>query len=271
MREQRTAARSSIRARCPTRFTRLKALASRRAHYLDACQDEDDLDSVAIRMGAAFHASLFENRRSCATSAVAPARIWERFEKTWKEIDAVILNGPEYEVAMGMIDALRRHKRAMELLFDGTTREHTILWTRPIASTAVPRDARRVHEDRSVELKSARCTEPKWFMREALKRFYHAQLGWYDDAIEHELGTRPAESYIVACENAKPFNVTVFRLPAETREARSSCAASGGSAARRRDQQLLRRIRRGRCRPRAAATPSSPSRSRGRRRALHAA
>lgn len=202
----------------PVRFTRLKALAQSGAHYLDACQ-EDELDSIAIRMGAAFHASLFENRKVVRYPGRRAGKDWERFEKRHKEQNAVILNEREYEVAIGMIGALRRHDRAMELLFDGTTRERTILWERPDRKQPCRATPDAYAPNRSVELKSARCTEPKWFMREGLKRFYHAQLGWYDDGLERELGTRPAESYIVACENAKPFNVTVFRLPAETREA----------------------------------------------------
>lgn len=202
----------------PVRFTRLKALALSAAHYLHACQDEE-LDSVAIRMGAAFHASLFENRDVVRYPGRRAGKDWERFEKRAKEKNAVVLNTPEYATAMGMIGALRRHSRAMELLFDGTTRERTILWTRPDRVEPCRATPDAFAKNRSVELKSARCTEPKWFMREALRRFYHAQLNWYDDGLAVELGERPAEGYIVACENAAPFNVTVFRLPAETREA----------------------------------------------------
>lgn len=202
----------------PVRFTRLKSLALSAAHYLHACQDEV-LDSIAIRMGAAFHASLFENRKVLKYPGRRQGKAWERFEKAAHEQNAVVLNERESGVAMGMIDALRRHERAMELLFDGTTRERTILWQRPDREQPCRATPDAFAKNRSVELKSARCTEPKWFMREALKRFYHAQLGWYDDGLAVELGARPAESYIVAVENAKPFNVTVFRLPAETREA----------------------------------------------------
>ncbi len=202
----------------PVRFTRLKAFALSAAHYLHECQEELK-DTIAIRMGAAFHASLFENRKVVCYHGRRAGKAWERYEKHHLEQNAVILNETEHAVAIGMIESLRAHPRAMELLFDGTTREHTILWstgTRKEPCRATP-DA--FAKDRSVELKSARCTEPRWFTREALRRFYHAQLSWYDGGIERELGARPADSYIVACENAKPYNVTVFRLPAETREA----------------------------------------------------
>ncbi len=202
----------------PVRFTRLKALALSAAHYLHACQDDVE-ETVAIRMGAAFHASLFENRKVVCYRGRRQGKAWDRFEKHHKELGAVILNETEFAVAMGMIDALRHHDRAMDLLFDGTTRERTLTWTTPSRSTGCRATPDAFAKERSVELKSTRCGEPRWFMREALRRFYHAQLNWYDDAIELELGARPPESYIVTVENVKPFNVTVFRLPAETREA----------------------------------------------------
>lgn len=202
----------------PVRFTRLKSLALSAAHYLHACQDDFE-ETLALRMGSAFHALLFENRKVLRYPARRQGKAWERFHRASAEQNAVVLNDAEYVVAMGMIDALRRHPRAMELLFDGTTREHTIVWQRPDRATGCRATPDAYAKDRSVELKSARCTEPKWFMREAMKRFYPSQLHWYDDGLEVELGTRPADSYIVAVENAKPFVVTVFRLPAETREA----------------------------------------------------
>lgn len=202
----------------PARFTNVKEVAKSAAHYLHSCQNDFE-DTIALRMGSAFHASLFENRKVVRYLGRRQGKAWDRFERTWQDENAVILNEAEYGVAMGMIGALRRHDRAMQLLFDGTTREHTILWPRPERAAGCRATPDAFAKDRSVELKSSRCTEPKWFMREALRRFYHVQLGWYDDAIAVELGACPESSYIVACENAKPFNVTVFRLPAETREA----------------------------------------------------
>lgn len=202
----------------PVRFTRLKALAQSGAHYLLAAQDEE-LDSIAIRMGAAFHASLFENRKVVPYRGRRAGKAWERFEQRHKDENSVILNEREYAIAMGMIGSMRRHDRAMQLLFDGTTRERTILWNRLDRKEPCRATPDAYAPDRSVELKSTRCSEPKWFAREAVRRFYHAQLSWYDDGLEVELGKRPADSFIVAVENAKPYIVTVFRLPAETREA----------------------------------------------------
>lgn len=196
------------------RFTRLHACALSAAHYLHACQDDFE-ETVALRMGAAFHAALFENRKVVCYDGRRQGKDWTRFEKHFTAQNAVILNKPEYATAIGMIGAIRRHPRAMELLFDGTTRERTIEWDRGGRACRSTPDA--YSKSRSVELKSARSTEPRWFKREALRRNYHAQLAFYDDAIESELAVRPPDSYIIACENVDPFNVVVLRLPAETR------------------------------------------------------
>ena len=197
------------------RFTRLHAFSLSAAHYLLLCQ-QDINDSIAIRMGSAFHAHLFENRQVVCYDGRRAGKAWDRFEQHWAERKAVILNQREYVIAMGMIESIRRHARAMELLFDGTIREQTIEWSYGDRGCRSTPDALAL--TRQVELKSARCTEPRWFTREALRRHYHAQGAFYDDAVESFTGRRPDDDFVVACENVPPFNVTVLRIPDETRE-----------------------------------------------------
>jgi hypothetical protein len=204
----------------PVRFSRLKAFSLSAAHYLLWCQEGDDSggESLALRMGSGFHAALFANRELVAYDGRRAGKDWERFEQKHRERGAVILNRKEFSIAAGMVGAIKRHKRAMELLFDGTTVEHRIDWTFSGRACRGTPDAFRADGAWNVDLKSARCTEPRWFSREALKRHYHAQLANYDDGIEAAVGTRPADAYIIAVENVAPFNVVVLRMPAETRE-----------------------------------------------------
>lgn len=201
----------------PVRFHRLSKLALSGAHYLLACQGDDILDTIAIRMGAAFHASLFCNREVACYDGRRAGKAWDRFERRLHERGAVILNVKEYAIARGMIDAVRKHDRAMELLFDGTTTERTIEWSFSGRTCRGTPDA--VGHRGLPDLKSARCTEPRWFAREALKRNYHAQLVHYELGVESTGAPRPAESYLVAVENVAPHNVTVVRIPDETRAA----------------------------------------------------
>lgn len=206
------------------RFTRLKALALSAAHYELACQDDFE-ETLATRLGSGAHASLFEDRPVVCYDGRRQGKAWERFEKHHLELRAVILNEPEYRIAMAMVDKIRRHDRAMELLFDGTQLERSIDWAIGARQCRSTPDA-NAPKRHNTELKSTRSCEPQWFAREAIKRHYHAQLGFYSDAIENEIGARPGEEYIVAVENALPCNVIVMRLPDETRLAATKLVRS---------------------------------------------
>lgn len=202
------------------RFTRLRAFYQSAAHYLAASQD-DFFETLATRMGSGFHASLFANKPVVCYDGERRGLPWKRFEAAAYARDpfTVILNAREYHVHCGMVGAVQRHARAMSLLFDGTTTERTIRWSiGERACQATPDAYKTGTASRSVELKSTRCSEPRWFRREAIKRHYHCQLAWYDDGIETLGEGRPADSYIVAVENAAPFNVTIVHIPEELRE-----------------------------------------------------
>jgi hypothetical protein len=201
----------------PVRFTRLKCFALSGAHYLDAAQDDLE-ETLALRMGAGVHAALFLNRALVCYDGRRAGKAWERFERHHRERNAVILNEKEYVHCMGVVDSVRRHKRAMQILFDGTTREQRIDWTRGERACRATPDSFHADGAHNSDLKSARCTEPRWFGREALRRFYHAQLAFYDEPVELKVGRRPDENFLVAVENVRPFNVTVVRLLPEVRE-----------------------------------------------------
>lgn len=199
----------------PVRFGRLKALALSAAHYKLACQG-DVKNTIAIRLGAGFHAELFGTRPVVCWPDRRQGKAWERFERA--NHGAVILTAPEYQLELGMVAAVKRHPRAMELLFDDTRTEQQIDWQRGDRSCRSTPDAWKASGARQAELKSTRCAEPRWFAREALRRFYPAQCTFYDEPIERVTGRRPGEDYIVGVENVKPHNVTVLRLTDEARE-----------------------------------------------------
>lgn len=202
------------------RFHALSRFASSPAHYLHACQGFF-ADSVAIRIGSGFHAALFQNRPVLVYTAVRNGKKWDRFEAAALERNAVVLSEREYAIEMAMVDAVRRHDRAMELLFGtGTIHEETIEWEIDGRKCRATPDS-MIPALRSTELKSTRNAEPRALIRDALRRLYHCQLGWYDDGIEAKYAVRPRESFIVAVENLPPHNVTILTLPAEIREAAS--------------------------------------------------
>ena len=199
----------------PVRFTRLKQIELSAAHYLLACQDEVK-NSIAIRMGAGFHAAVFGDRPLVCYDGRRAGKTWERFEKRHLEQGAVILNEKEYRIASGMVNAVKNHPRAMQLLLDGTTTEKTINWS--IGSRACRSTPDAATATQTSDLKSARCCEPRWLAREALRRYYHCQVEFYAGA-RASVGPAPSELYLVCVENAAPFNVVVLRIPDATREA----------------------------------------------------
>jgi hypothetical protein len=204
----------------PLRFHRLKQFASSPAHYLHACQSENveaAYAPLALRMGSGVHAGLFEDRPLICYDGHRDGKIWDRFRAKHEARRAVILNAREYSIARGIIASVRKHERAMALLFDGTTREETFDWDFLGRAARATPDA-YVPGGRNTDLKSTRCAEPRKFARDAIQRHYHAQLAYYDAALLEHAGKIPDEDFIVAVENVPPFNVVVFRIPDETLE-----------------------------------------------------
>lgn len=196
----------------PVRFSRLKTIAQSPAHYFHACQHEID-DSLALRLGAGAHAMLFSQPVVCYPH-VRNGRRWEAFAE--EHDGKVILSASEWRKAAALVEAVRRNKDAMRVLFDGTLLEQQIDWELCGRACRSTPDARA--PGWLVDLKSTRCSEPEWFGGEVLRRYYHAQLSFYDDAIAHATGRRPGEAYIVAVESTPPHPVTVFHLSGELLE-----------------------------------------------------
>ncbi len=200
----------------PVRFSRLKWFSRSAAHYQWSAQSEWPR-SLALRMGSGVHAGLFLDKPLVCYDGIRNGKAWKAFEARHTELDAVILNAKEYATAVGIVASVRRHERAMSLLFDGTTIEHRFDWSSGGRACSSTPDA-YVAGVRNTDLKSTRTAEPRRFMRDAVERHYHSQLYFYDDAIEAYTGKRPADSFIVAVENVAPFPVVVLRMPAETQE-----------------------------------------------------
>lgn len=199
----------------PVRFSRLKQFSLSAAHYLHSCQGEIH-DSLALRMGSGVHAGLFEDRPLVCYDGIRSGKVWDRFERK-QDPRAVILNAREHAIATGIVKSVRKHERAMQLLFDGTTREHTFEWQfcgRGCRSTP---DA-YVAGVRNVDLKSTRTAEPRRFARDAIARHYHAQMAFYAEALQEHTGKLHGEDYLVAVENVAPYNVVVWRLTDRTME-----------------------------------------------------
>jgi hypothetical protein len=202
----------------PVRYSRLKLMDRSPAHYFDACQREDIVETLAIRLGAGAHGLLFGKPGDVQLyTGHRAGHKWEAFQRDRPGV--TILNLAEWKKAMALVNAVRRNKLAHELLFDSTVREETIWWkcgTRACRSTP---DARA--KGRIVDLKTARSADLRWFSRDAFNRHYHVQLAFYDEAIVSMGGERADDLYLVAVETEGKHDfhpVTVFRIPDELRE-----------------------------------------------------
>jgi hypothetical protein len=191
----------------PVRFSRLKKFALSAAHYRAACLADEDDESLALRLGSGVHAILL-GKPVVRYPARRAGKAWEAFAA--ENAGKVILNAKEWFEAQSMALAIGRNKEASTLLFDDTIIETPIDWSFARRACQSTPDAYGKHH--VVELKTCRTSNPVWFIRDALRLQYHAQLAYYCDAIENYRTWTPEKAYIVAVEKTDPYPVTIFEL-----------------------------------------------------------
>lgn len=211
----------------PTRFSLLKTMSLSPAHYLHACQQDQD-DSLASRMGAfasdrkeAFRVgNAIDVMLTSDTDdkvIVYPAKrdprvkAWQDFQRESAAKGVVeILSPKEMSNVRDVVAAIRARKDAMDILFKGTTVQKRIDWEwmdKQVRSTPDARSKRYI-----VDLKSAMTSEPEAFKRQSRRFFYHAQAALYIDAMVANREPRTEDQYLVVVEKAKPHPVTIFRF-----------------------------------------------------------
>lgn len=195
----------------PVRFSNLKHMALSPAHYRHAT-DTPFVASKAMRLGTLTHRLLLGGPIVMFDGASRRGKAWDAFV-SGHDPENVFLPS-ERAVADAMTSSVRRSEMAMSWL-DGA-HEKRIDWTfagRACRSTpdVANRDRRFV-----CDVKTARTAEPGRFVREALSRAYHAQLGFYGEALG--LGVDDAH-VIVAVESSPPYPVTVLQLTPRAVEA----------------------------------------------------
>lgn len=191
----------------PVRFSRLKKMDQSPAHYFESCQERADETPLAYRLGSGVHAMILDTP-VIKYAGIRRGKVWDAFARD--HADKTILNEREWYQAQAMSSAVLRRREAMQLLFEGTTVEKQIAWSYCNRScTSIP-DAR--NDSWVSELKTSQTAKPGLFIREGLRFYYHSQLAFYADAIEHETGRRPSNAYIVVVEKSPPYPVTICRV-----------------------------------------------------------
>lgn len=200
------------------RFSRLKLIARSPAHYRYA----KDRDTSAKDKGSAVHAILKDQRIIYYDKKTKDGRSAPRRGKEWEEFkalnqDAVIVTPKEYEDVNGMIESLRAHPRAMELL-DGVREETLMFEVLGLQCRSTP-DVREPNGAFVTELKTCQSSDPRRFVGQSLWMGYHAQMAMHRMAMARALGHRKPQGYIVAVESAAPFPVTVYHVDEKAFEA----------------------------------------------------
>lgn len=191
----------------PVRFSNLKRFAQSPLHYLDAVTRDTD-ETLSMRLGSGAHALIL------GKPVVTFDGVRNEKSKAWQEFQAehagkVILNRRETDEASGIASAITGHRLAMRAI-EGCTLEQTLQWSVGGVDARGTPDA--FNHALLVELKTTRSSDPRWFIRDAIRRHYHAQLAWYQDGIDRAGLPKPPELCIIAVESVRPHPVVVYRL-----------------------------------------------------------
>ena len=199
----------------PVRFSRLKHMSRSALHYYDSCQSDRD-DTLAMRLGRGAHAMTLGNPVTLYPGKTRNGKVWDKFKED--NADKEILIRSEWNKSEGLAQAIRNHPIAAPLMLgEGTILEQQIEWEWMGRKCTSRPDSRRGSAI-VTDLKTTQCAEPQKFARDAMWQGYHAQLAFYEMAIEHSTGNPVEESYVVAVESKRPYAITVLKLTDEARE-----------------------------------------------------
>jgi hypothetical protein len=193
-------------------FSTLKAMADSPRAYRYAVQMPRE-DTPAMLMGRAVHCAVLEPDRfddafAIYTGARRAGKDWIAFKDEHAGLD--ILKPAERVTAMCIRDAVRDEPRAMRYLETGRA-EIVLQWTSQHTQLKARLDW--ISGDGVlVELKTTRTIDPRRFFADATRRYYHAQLAWYNWGAGVCGNTITAVKMIVA-QNQPPYDVAVWNAP----------------------------------------------------------
>lgn len=188
----------------PVRFSRLK-LIGQSAKIYRASFDRERPDSAAMRFGRLIHAVTLGGN-----VVVFPH---PRTGTRWKEFMLAhpgeeIATEAEYAEAVNIASALASHPKAAPLLRG--EREKELAWMDNGRACGARVDV--LGGDFVTDLKSTAKAEPEWFMRNAERMAYHAQLAWYRRGASIAMERPIRTAHIVAVEPKFPYEITTYDL-----------------------------------------------------------
>lgn len=191
-------------------WSTLKEIDKSPLHYQHALKNERK-DSKAFIGGRAAHTATLDPDNFLRQYVICP--LPDRRGNAWKEFaaahtDKTILFENDYQKALRVRDAIRKHPVARALLDDGEG-EKSITWTDP--GTGIKCKGRVDWVGNAlVDLKTMAQMAPRAVQQQAAKLNYHGQLGMYRDGVcatMHEV----KDVFLIIAEPEPPHDVGVFR------------------------------------------------------------
>lgn len=194
-------------------WSSLRELRKSPRHYQHYIQTERP-DKGFLLLGRAVHCSVFEPDEFPLRFTVWPGK---RAGKSWDSFKVLnmgrdILKRDEYDLALGMRNAVREHPLVAPYLAAGVA-ERAVTWTDPVTGLGCKArpDWISTSKPAVVDLKTSRAIDVRGFSAAVARYGYHCQLAMYRAGVKAATGLE-LDAVLVAVESAAPHDVAVFKL-----------------------------------------------------------
>jgi len=192
-------------------------------HAIDNPRDDND----TLRIGRYVHALTLEpdkvgERYAMWTGGRRFGKEWDAFLASATADGKTVLREQDMEESQAMAKALRANPHVRAIIDEaGAMFETPLQWTDPgtgikckmLGDIIAPKS--RILAD----LKTARSIEIRRFGAAIATLGYHGQLAHYERGVAHALGWVPRRVSIIAVEKTAPYDVAVFDLETDVRDA----------------------------------------------------
>lgn len=184
------------------------------ARYVDPNRVEPE-PTAAMQLGSAVHTKILEPHLFEQEYALAPAvdRRTKDGKQAWADAaagGATLLSAADWDVLLGMDDAVRRHLAASRLLGRAGAAETSHLWVDSVTGIQCKCRPDWLTEDGwVVDLKTTEDASPSGFAKSAANFRYHVQAAWYLDGLR-ACGLEPKGFIFIAVEKRPPYAVATY-------------------------------------------------------------
>lgn len=189
------------------------------AHYKHVVIDGNRPDPTpAMATGSAFDTLLLTPQIFETTYAVAPDV--RRGTKAWDEFEAanqgkILIKNEELARIKAMVDSVRSHQAASELLASGTA-QVSYTWKDTFSGLDCKGRADFVTTKGAiVDVKTTQCASPSEFSKSMASFRYHVQAAMYLNAQTCSGGPTTSEFYFIAVEKEPPYLTAVYLIDQE--------------------------------------------------------